>query len=133
MVKAGNGEHSHDIQRECDCERRPTQADPNDPDAADVQEDEWKTAAKLEAIRPLAHDRCPFGEVVGVEPLSCGDEGASDQRRFACGRCRCNHGDALWASSAVSAAVSPLPASGVNRPSARQSTSPFRATSIAQI
>ena len=133
MIKTGDREHSHGVQCECDRDSRPTPTDPNDPDAADVQEDERKTAAKLETIWPLAHDCCPFGEVVRVEPLACGNEGASDQSRGACGGCRCNHGDAVRALSESSAAASRLPASGVNRPSARQSTVPSLATSSVQI
>ena len=80
MIEASDGEHSHEVKGDSDGDGGPTPVDPEDAKATEVKEEKGEAASPFEAIRARLHDLCAFGEVIRVEPLADGCEGALKSR-----------------------------------------------------
>ena len=104
MVETGDGEHAEDIQKCRDGHSGPAPAGPDDPQAADVQENEGQGAAPLEFVRFGAGGIGATGKVIGIEPLADGDANAFHQGGAVEGAVL-GHGDGVEVARRVGAGV----------------------------
>ena len=75
MEDASDGEHPNHVEKEGSPHGEPAPPDPDGPEAAQMEDDEWNAADEVNAVRLGANRFGRLDGVVGVDPL---DEGAEE-------------------------------------------------------
>ena len=69
VIKSGDGEHAHEIQKNCRTERKPTPTYKKYSEAAEMQKNKRQDADEFHFVRPGADGGEVAVAVVGIKPL----------------------------------------------------------------
>jgi len=78
VIEAGDGKHSQQVKSRGQQHGHWTPAHPNHSETPQVQEEEWQAPPEFKSIRTFAHGKGAFREVIGIDPLTEGDQRAED-------------------------------------------------------